>query len=367
MNTRTFTLKKLPHVHLNWEKWIGLLGQAHEAVTRYDELHRNTAHSRTLLSLLTTREAVLSMETQHRKNSRVVLEDVLVFDAIGKTSPKKKAIVTDIVNWRSALNMAKNAIDRGPLSLRLIRKIHASIRKNSETAKKDIGIFRNRQNWIGPMGCSIDEAYFYPPPAHLVKKAMANLEKYINYKEKDTLVQLAIFFVQFLIIHPFMDGNGRVSRILIPLFLAKKNSTSGPVFFMSKYFQKNRLKYLEKLYNTSMKNEWEGWIKFFLEGIVQEGANNLEKTKKILKLHHSLRSELSGSIPSKTLERILNSLFLHPVFTEEKFARHARLPKHEATKILKLLKAKKIIRVVRKHSIELMKFQSLIKLVRNSD
>lgn len=366
MNTRTFTLKKLPHVHLNWEKLIGLLGQAHDAVTRYDELHRNAAHSRILLSLLTTREAVLSMETQHKKNSRVVLEDVLVFDATGKTSPKKKAIVIDIVNWRFALNMAKNAIDRGPLSSRLIRNIHASIRKHSETAQKDIGTFRNRQNWIGPLGCSIDEAYFYPPPAHLVKKAMANLEKYISYKEKDPLVQLAISFVQFLIIHPFMDGNGRVSRILIPLFLAKKNITSGPIFFMSKYFQRNRLKYLQKLYNTSMKNDWEGWIEFFLEGIVQEGANNLEKSKKIFKLHHSLRSELSRSIPPKSLERILNSLFLHPVFTAEKFAQHARFSMQAATKILKLLTIKKVIHRSRKHS-ELLEFKALIKIVRNSD
>jgi Fic family protein len=367
MSIHTFTPKNLPNIPVKWGKIIELIGKAHEAIGHYDEMLQGIQNPEILFSILNTQEAVLSLEFQQKKRLRAVLEDVLIFDACGKTQHQKKAAVADVVSYRSALDAAKSAITHGPLSLSLIKKIHTLVKKNSGTSKKDIGVFRNRQNWIGPIGCTIEEAYFYPPPAHLVKNAMANLEKYISYPEKNVLVQLAIIFVQFLIIHPFMDGNGRISRMLIPLFLAKKKITSKPVFYISRYFQKNRLKYMQNLFNTSMKNDWEGWIRFFLAGIVQESACHLKKAKKIHSLYQSLDRGLSGSIPPKSIKRVLDTLFMHPVFTLEQFVHRSGLPIAKAKKTLKILEAKKMTKFFYSPFLEhqqLIQFIKLIELVK---
>ncbi len=154
-----------------------------------------------------------------------------------------------------------------PITFSLILKMHKKIIRNS----KDAGKFRTRQNWIGPEGCSKEEGYFFPPSHKSVPKYMKNLKHYINGRDKDRLVQLAIFFAQLLIIHPFTDGNGRLARALVPVILRKK-------FDMTSYFKKHRLKYFEKLFQISEADDWEGWIRFFLEGIIYTGEKSLTKT-----------------------------------------------------------------------------------------
>jgi Fic family protein len=160
-----------------------------------------------------------------------------------------------------------------PLTLALFCNLHRKILSETKSTK-EAGKFRTQQNWIGPEGCSREEGYFFPPPFKLVPKYMQNLKHYINSKEKDPLVQLAIFFAQLLIIHPFMDGNGRLARRLIPIILHKKEVLSRPLFEMEGYFKKNRGKYFEKLFQISTNNDWEGWICFFLEGIIEQGEKS---------------------------------------------------------------------------------------------
>lgn len=167
-------------------------------------------------------------------------------------------------------------ISKKPLTISLICKLHAKILRDS----KEAGAFRKRQNWIGPEGCSKEEGYFFPPKFHLVPKLMANLKHYINSKEKDPLIQLAIFFAQLLVIHPFMDGNGRLARALVPIILCQKGLIRQPLFNMNAYFKKHRLKYFEKLFLISEKDDWEGWIRFFLEGIIEEGKKMSSKLLK---------------------------------------------------------------------------------------
>ncbi|MBS0624589.1 MAG: Fic family protein [Verrucomicrobia bacterium] len=139
-----------------------------------------------------------------------------------------------------------------------------------KTFKGGSGKFREEQNWIGPHGKSIDEAYYLPPTANRVPALMKNLSTYLSRKTEEPLVQLAIAFAQLLIIHPFMDGNGRVARALVPAFLWKRKLISKPYFFLSRYIRAHRLAYYQKLYDISEESEWEEWILFFLRGIKEE-------------------------------------------------------------------------------------------------
>jgi Fic family protein len=163
---------------------------------------------------------------------------------------------------------------KGQLSTKLLCEMHRALKKGSD------GHFRKKQNWIGPEGCLKEEAYFFPPRFETVPKSMENLRRYANAKEKDPLVQLAIYFAQLLIIHPFMDGNGRIARATIPLFLYQKKLTSTPRFSLSAYFHRHRLKYFECLYLISVHNDWEGWVRFFLQGVIDE-------SKQVIRQSHS--------------------------------------------------------------------------------
>lgn len=172
------------------------------------------------------------------------------------------------------------AISRRRISLRLLCQVHERIFQGCRISPADIGKFRNRQNWIGPEKKGIEEAYFYPPDLTHLKQGLKNLQTYLNSEKEDPLVQLAIWFAQLLILHPFMDGNGRVARLMIPLFLYQKKVIDKPLFFMSHYFKKHRLAYFHKLYLISTKSRWEEWILFFLRGIIAEGKQISEAVEK---------------------------------------------------------------------------------------
>lgn len=136
---------------------------------------------------------------------------------------------------------------------------------------RESGCVRTHQNWIGPTGCRMEEAFCYPPAHRYVLPYLKKLERYAESKDGDPLVQTAIAFAQFLVIHPFMDGNGRVARLLIPLLLYKKGLTSKPLFYMSAYFQKHRKEYFDRLLALSKEHDWEGWVVFFLKGVIDQG------------------------------------------------------------------------------------------------
>jgi len=169
------------------------------------------------------------------------------------------------------------AVRQGPISTRLLCTLHTLVKGGSRARPQEIGKIRRRQNWIGPEKHPIDEAYFYPPDSAYLKKGLENLQEYFEREDEDPLVQLAIYFAQFLILHPFMDGNGRVARLVIPLFLYQKKVISKPLFFMSHYFRKHRLVYFHNLYLISTKNRWERWISFFLKGVVEETRRIVKK------------------------------------------------------------------------------------------
>jgi Fic family protein len=242
MEIEPCTPHPLPIKDLKWEKIISLIGEAREALGRYDEtLKRISSKS---LKTLQWQECVSSLRGEPGEKTFHVHEGL-----------------------EFAIQWAK----KKPLNLQFLCQVHAIVKKDGSNPKA-IGRLRTKQNWIGPQGCSIDEGYFFPPKSQTVKRLMQALFRYLRGKEKDPLVQLAIFFAQLLIIHPFMDGNGRVARIFIPVWLWKKKLTSKPALFMSSYFAKNRLQYFRKLFYISEKDAWEDWITYFLKGVIEQSS-----------------------------------------------------------------------------------------------
>lgn len=196
---------------------------------------------------------------------------LLLGEAISSLKPQKlkNELPRQVFQYVHALEWAGKKMKREPLSKKLICALHRKI-KQGVAPPEDLGVYRNRQNWIGPAGCSKEEAYFYPPNASEVDALMEKLFRYSEKKTSEPLVQIALIFAQLLIIHPFMDGNGRVARILIPLFLYRKQVAPYPYFFLSAYFQKHRLRYFQLLFQTTEKQRWENWIAFFLKGVIGE-------------------------------------------------------------------------------------------------
>ncbi len=333
MKLTTFIPHRLPLGSLDWEAVVGLAGKAHAVLARYDEMLKSVRCPASVFSLLTTAEAIDSMHSQKLSRS---LEEVYLHEA-GEASPDESYDrgTSRILNYRHAVENSAKWVVKHPISLAFICKIHGDIGHNAKGNKKEIGRFRKRQNWIGPEGCSIKEAYFYPPRVSILNDYLHNLKQYLSYKENDPLVQLAIFFAQLLIIHPFMDGNGRVARILISLFLYKKGLISLPMVYLSTYFKKHRLNYFEKLYLITSKNAWEDWIVFFLRGIIDAGEQQLTQGKEIVSLYQQFL-ELVGH--SHQAQKTIDMLFAQPILEREIWVRQKR-----AFRALKILEKEKLV------------------------
>lgn len=270
-----------PPKRLRQKPYTKLLNAANTALEKYNAEILQSPSFMQFSSHLINLESIASVESQGVKTS---LKEFLHFL---HSKSKKNSKLNLVEDYRKALIWACKEIKKRPLSKKMLCKIHKMVKRSSQV-KKEIGRFRTHQNWIGPIGCTIEEAYFYPPAANSVEKLMKKLFLFLKKKQdKEPLVQLALFFDQLLIIHPFMDGNGRVARILIPLFLYQQKVIPIPFFFMSRFLNQHRLQYFQNLYTTQETNRWEPWIAFFLKGIISETRYSRRLFKE-LKKHKNL-------------------------------------------------------------------------------
>jgi Fic family protein len=201
-------------------------------------------------------------------------------------------------------------------------------------------------------------------------KFLDDWEKYVHKEEKDTLVQLAIVHAQFEIIHPFLDGNGRIGRILIPLFLFEKKMLSRPIFYLSSYLESNRNKYYSSLLSISQKGDWQGWINFFLKAIITQAKENSERTKLVKGLYERMKQKIVEITHSQYALAALDSLFDRPIFSTTNFIDRSNIQKQTAMLILRRLKDNKIIRVYRESSGRkpaILIFPKLINIVEGRD
>jgi len=338
-----FVPDTLPLKDLDWSRFLHLIGAANRELARFDGLLQSLPNPSLLLSPLTTQEAVLSSRIE---GTQATLEDVLKYEADQLQKTSRKEDIKEVINYRKALHFAVAELNRRPLSLNLIKKTHSILLSDARGKNRMIGQFRKTQNWIGASGSPIEKARYVPPAPNEVTNALDDFEKYIHYDEKDRLVQLAIIHAQFEIIHPFLDGNGRIGRILIPLFLFEKQILSSPMFYISAYFETNRDEYYDRLHAITAAKEWEDWIWFFLQAVQKQAIQNNAKAKMILNLYNNMKQKIVEITHSQFAIQTLDCLFDTPVFRPSLFQKKSEIPKATANRILNQLKEAHIISVL---------------------
>ena len=296
---------------------IKLISKANNAMGAYRGFLINTINPMLLISPLVSQEAVLSSKLE---GTHATIEDFINYDAGNEVSVSKDEM-QEVMNYRSALYFALGKMStisddseegrhKLPLSVRLIKEMHKILLDNVRGQNKSPGEFKTEQNYIGNSA----EITFTPLPPELTQDYMANFEQYIHFDEVDLLVQAALIHCQFEMIHPFKDGNGRIGRLLIPLFLYYREMLPVPTFYMSAYFEKDRTMYLEKLSAVSQKNDYATWIKYFLEGVIQQAEINTLKAKALLDRYNEFKDICISGMSSKYAIPLLDEIFQRPAF-----------------------------------------------------
>jgi len=319
---------------LNWKRFRRLIGPANAELARYDGILLAMINPSVLLSPLTTQEAVLSSRIE---GTRATLQEVLEFECSKGRKLEDNQDIHEIINYRQAMGDAVQSLHERPICLNLLRDIHSKLMDSVRGQNRARGEFRRIQNFIGRPGATIENATYIPPDPSHVMDHLSNLEKYIHYDEDDKLVQLAVIHAQFEIIHPFLDGNGRVGRILIPLFLFEKKLVSSPMFYMSAYLENHRDEYYARLLAITKENDWEGWIEYFLQAIVEQAKINTEKARAILDLYEQKKEKIAKLTASKYSIQVVDALFDRPIFQTSDFIERSKIPARTAKRLLRIL------------------------------
>ena len=323
MSKQPFIPPRLP-VKINYESLIGHIAKAHRAVAGLDALLSVLPNPNLLGRTMQTKEAVLSSKIE---GTQATLNEVLVYEAAGSKTEneKKKHDINEVINYRQALDLGIKNLATLPLSENLVKKLHATLLKSGRGASKAPGEFRRIQVYLGSPGASIAEASYIPPPANEIIPLFSNLERYLNSdEEKDKLVQIAVAHYQFEAIHPFLDGNGRVGRLIISLFLYEKKLLAHPFLYLSEFFEEHRQDYYSLLRNVSKKQDWENWIKFFLNALTVQAQKAEATGKAILKLHQEYKEQIM-EINSLYAPYLLEAIFIHPIFTTASLRQHVKI------------------------------------------
>ncbi len=333
-----------PDARLDWPKLVPLLGPAAAAVARYDGILSAVPNPDILLAPLRIQEAVLSSRIE---GTHATMGEVLEFEA-GREPilPERRDDIQEILNYRRAMRHAEEMLQELPLSQRVVRAAHRILLSGVRGAGQSLGDYRRIPNWVGPPGCAIDEAEFVPIGAEKLPEAMSAWERYIHSEAPDRLVQLAVLHVEFEALHPFLDGNGRLGRMLIPLFLWQSGLIRKPVFYISAYFEVRRDAYYERLRAVSRDDDWTGWCRFFLDAARKQAEENLTKAKAILDLYDDMKLRVANLTRSRYAVHALDWIFRTPIFSSSSFAERAGIPPPTARRVLDALREGELLEVL---------------------
>ena len=350
MKTRPvqYHLHQFPPVELEWARLIPLIGPANAGLARYDGLLSAIPNAHILLSPLTTQEAVLSSKIE---GTHVTMGEVLEVEAGGAPSSMpqpRRDDAEEVLNYRKAMRACVAEMEHRPLSQQIVRGAHELLMQGVRGRDKTPGRYRDEQNWIGPKGCTIDTASFVPIAPEQLQSGMDAWEAYMgSTHELDALIQLAMLHLEFEALHPFKDGNGRLGRMLIPLFLFQRRLLASPDFYMSGYLEANREEYQERLRAVSREGAWTEWCAFFLEGIRQQAGENERKARAILDLFNRVKTQVADLTHSHNAIRAVDFLFETPIFAGPLFTNHADIPKPTASRILGILRKQGLLSPIR--------------------
>lgn len=297
----------------------GLLSRADRALGRLDGSVQTLPDPDLFMFMYVRKEAVLSSQIEGTQSS---LDDLLKVEA-KVFDPNRPHDVDEVLNYVDAMNYGLHRLDDLPVSVRLIREIHERLLKGVRGGERQPGELRKTQNWIGPKGAALLDAAFVPPPPDEVPDALAKFEDFIHGEDPmPALIKIGLAHAQFETIHPFLDGNGRIGRLLITFLLCERGILQQPVLYLSHYLKRRRTQYYDLLQAIRDEGDWESWLLFFLEGVADVAGEATETARQIVALresHRRLIMENFGRVAANGL-KVLESLYSLPIVTVGKVA-----------------------------------------------
>lgn len=292
------------------------ISDADRALSELAGVARTLPNPHLFIASFLRREAVLSSRIEGTQAS---LSDLFFFEAAGER--RGHSDVHEVANYVKALNYAITRLNELPLSIRLLCEVHDRLMTGvrGDEAHLTPGKLRRSQNWIGRPGASLSDATYVPPPVEEMNRSFGELEKYFHAdSDLPPLVRLAMIHYQFEAIHPFLDGNGRVGRLLITLWLIKEGLLSQPVLYLSSFFERTRDDYYRLLLEVSQKGNWPEWIEYFLVGVAEQSNDAIVRAKKIVDLWLEYRQRFQNERQSVSMLRLLDEIIAVPVITYRK-------------------------------------------------
>lgn len=288
---------------------LSVLSKADIALGRLDGLVKVIPDPDFFVGMYVRQEAVLSSQIEGTQST---LEDLLEVE-LEPNGQGRHGDVRDIVNYIAAMNHGLARLKELPLSLRVIREIHSQLLRDGRGSHATPGEFRRSQNWIGPEGASLRQATFIPPPVTEMHDALRDFERYLHTEhETPLLIGVGLAHAQFESIHPFLDGNGRVGRLLITFLLVHRGALRAPLLYLSYYFKLHRAEYYDRLMAVRLRGDWEGWLRFFLRGVADTAEQATGAAERIFELRELHRSLVMDETNPNGL-RLLSMLFRRPL------------------------------------------------------
>ena len=333
---------------VDWARLAPAIGESSRALSSYAGLLQAMPDTDMLLASLATHEATSSSRIE---GINITMSEALEIQAAadGNFSPDKKRDMEEVFNYRRALVEAARALDERPLSLSLLRQTHELLMQGVRGKDKYPGKFRTQQNWIGKPGAALEQASYVPIDQVQLLSGLEKWESYLNKVDRklDPLVQLAIIHAEFEALHPFADGNGRLGRMIIPLFLYQRGILHRPHFYMSKYLETNRDQYMDSLRLISKENAWTDWCEFFLQGVTAQALENQSKAQRIGQLHAKMLRQVPEKTRSHHASKLIKFLFEQPVFSSTSLYKHSQIPRPTAARFIRELCDTRILKVIR--------------------
>lgn len=321
---------------------IELLSQADRQLGRLDMYSEHTPNIELFISMHVLKEATKSSKIEGTKtNIEEALQDK------EELSEEHRDDWEEVQNYIKALDSAIITLNDLPLSSRLIKMAHKALLQGVRGKHKDPGQYRMSQNWIG--GASISDATFIPPPHAEVPRLMGDLEKFSHNTEirLPHLLKIALIHYQFETIHPFLDGNGRVGRLLITLYLVEKGILKRPILYLSDYFERNRQLYYDNLMKARINNDIQQWFKFFLVGVIETAKGSIETFDGIMKLQKEVDDKIQGlGARASNARAVVNQLYLKPLIDVQKVASITGLSLPSAYKLVAELERLEILKEI---------------------
>ena len=296
-----------PELNINSDI-VKKLVEANRDLVRLDTASKLIPNVELFISMYVRKEALISSQIE---GTQCTLDDILDPDIEGNSNLD----VGDVINYVRACTYAINRLDKLPLCNRLLREIHRELLAGVRGQEKNPGEFRRSQNWIGAANCTLREARYIPPNVEDMNDALTDLERYMNEGDDfDPLIRIALIHYQFETIHPFLDGNGRVGRLMILLYLIEQGYISKPIIYISYFLKKNQIEYYDRISEVRRNGNYEQWIAFFLEAVSAAAKDSLATVEKLSELHdRNLKKLPTTTRKSDNVRRVFDYIEQYPI------------------------------------------------------